>query len=96
MAMKIDVKKGYPMQEVGSIIKSALIRDTDIALYKRKKYMSVCKRFEKKYSMNSDEFVDKLESGELDDSDDYFDWFAAKKGLDIWERRLRILAGVSI
>jgi len=96
MAMKIDVKKGYPMQEVGSIIKSALIRDTDIALYKRKKYTRVCKRFEKKYNMSSDEFVDKLESDELDDSDDYFDWFAAKKGLDIWERRLRILAGVNI
>jgi hypothetical protein len=46
--------------------------------------------------MSSDEFVDKLESGELDDSDDYFDWFAAKKGFDIWERRLRILAGVNI
>ncbi len=89
MAMKIDVKKGYPMQEVGSIIKSALIRDTDIALYKRKKYTSVCKRFEKKYNMGSDEFVDKLESGELDDSDDYFDWFAAKKGLDSYTPKLR-------
>jgi len=50
----------------------------------------------KKYGMSSDEFVDKLESGELDDRDDYFDWFAAKKGLDVWDRKLRILAGVNI
>jgi len=46
--------------------------------------------------MSSDEFMDKWESGELDDRDDYFDWFAAKKGFDVWDRRLRILAGVNI
>jgi len=96
MAMKIDIKKEYPVQEVSSIIKSALIRDAHLATYKKKKYMSACERFEKKYGMSSDEFVDKLESGELDDRDDYFDWFAAKKGLDVWDRRLRILAGVNI
>ncbi|MBK5190267.1 MAG: hypothetical protein JJE19_02040 [Methanosarcinales archaeon] len=58
--------------------------------------MSACERFEKEYGLRSDEFVDKRESCELDDRDDYFDWFAAKKGLDVWDRRLRILAGVNI
>jgi len=96
MAMKIDIKNEYPVQEVSSIIKSALIRDAHLASYKKKKYMSACERFEKKYGMSSDEFMDKLESGELDDRDDSFDWFAAKKGLDVWDRRLRILAGVNI
>ena len=46
--------------------------------------------------MNSDVFMDKWGSGKLDDRDDYFDWFAAKKGFDIWDRRLQILAGVNI
>ena len=46
--------------------------------------------------MDSEEFMDKLESGRLDDRDDFFDWYAAKKGLDIWDRRLRILTGVNI
>jgi hypothetical protein len=67
MAMKIDIKKGYPHHEVSSIIKSALIRDAHIAEYKKK-----------------------------DDRDDYFDWFAAKKGFDVWDRRLQILAGVNV
>lgn len=58
--------------------------------------MRACERFEKEYGLRSDEFVDKRESCELDDRDDYFDWFAAKKGLDVWDRRLRILAGVNI
>jgi predicted transcriptional regulator len=96
MAMKIDIKVGYQVQEVSSIIKSALIRDAHIASYKKKKYMGVCKRFEKKYGMSSDEFMDKWESGMLDDRDNYFDWYAAKKGMDIWNKRLRILAGVNI
>jgi len=96
MAMKIDIKEGYQVQEVSSIIKSALIRDAHIASYKKKKYTSVCERFEKKYNMSSDEFMDKWESGMLDDRDDYYDWFAAKKGLDIWDKRLRILAGLDI
>jgi hypothetical protein len=36
-----------------------------------------------------------FEAGELGDDAAYFDWFAAKRGLDIWEKRARILAGVS-
>jgi len=48
MAMKIDIKKEYPVQEVSSIIKSALIRDAHLASYKKKKYMGACERFEKK------------------------------------------------
>ena len=93
---KIDIKKGFPHHEVSSIIKSALIRDAHIAAYKKKKYMHVCKRFEEKYNMNSDVLLAKWGSGKLDDRDDYFDWFAAKKGFDIWDRRLQILAGVNI
>ena len=47
MAMKIDIKKRYQVQELSSIIKSALIRDAHIASYKKKKYTGVCERFEK-------------------------------------------------
>jgi len=96
MAIAIEVNKEYSVQEVSGVIKSALLRDERVATYKEKRYAGVCKRFEKKYGMGSDTFMDKLESGVLDDRDDYFDWFAAKKGLDIWSRRLRILSGVNI
>jgi hypothetical protein len=85
MAMKIDIKKGYPHHEVSSIIKSALTRDAHIAEYKKKKYGGICKRFEEEYNMNSDVFMDKWGSG-----------IAAKKGFDVWDRRLQILAGVNV
>ncbi len=46
-------------------------------------YDKRCRKFEKQYGMNSDEFIQKFESGLLGDDQDYFDWYAAKKGLDI-------------
>nr|QNO53942.1 hypothetical protein NNHBGCAA_00042 [Methanosarcinales archaeon ANME-1 ERB6] len=35
--------------------------------------------------MSSDEFMDKWESGKLDDRDNYYDWFAAIKYSDYIE-----------
>ena len=46
--------------------------------------------------MRSAEFVQRFEAGELGDVADYFDWFAAKRGLDLWERKLGILSAVSV
>ncbi len=83
MAIAINIKKEYPVQEVSSVIKSALLRDARVASYKEKRYVGICKRFENKYGMDSDEFMDKLESGVLDDRDYYFNWFAAKRGLEM-------------
>ena len=43
--------------------------------------------------MDSDEFIDKLESGVLNDRDDYFDWFAAKRGLEMWSEARPVESG---
>jgi hypothetical protein len=45
-------------------------------------YLETCLKFEQKYGISSDEFLLKFESGELGDSQDFFDWFAAKRGLE--------------
>jgi len=37
-----------------------------------------------------------FESGALGDDAEYFDWYAAKRGLHLWERRFRILSGVQV
>lgn len=37
--VRIDIKAGVPMQEVNSIIKSALTRDAHIAVYKKEIYL---------------------------------------------------------
>ena len=40
--------------------------------------------------------MQRFEAGQLGDEAQYFDWYAAKRGLDIWDRRFRILSGVSV
>ena len=92
--IKISIEGDFPREEVSDVITSALKRDVDIASYKKNRYQEICHRFEKKYGMPSDDFMVKFESGKLDDRDDYFDWYAAKKGLDIWDKKIRILTSI--
>lgn len=58
--------------------------------YKIKKYSDTCENFERKYGMDSDLFMKKLDSGKHGDSDDFFDWYAAKRGLDTWDKKLKL------
>lgn len=96
MALTVNIKKGFSIQEVSNVIRSALAFDERVAKHKKIKYTNICKNFEDKYGMDSDAFLKKFESGELDDRNDFFDWFAAKKGLDTWNKKLDILSGISV
>ncbi len=96
MALTVNIKKNIPLHEVSDVIRSALAFDERIAEYKKNKYANICKNFESKFGMNSEIFMEKFESGELDDRDDFFDWYAAKKALDNWSKKLEILSGISI
>ncbi len=89
-------KKDFSLEEVSNVIRSALDTEERIAKYKKTKYFNVCRNFEKKYTMSSDIFIEKFESGLLDDRDDFFDWYAAKKGYNIWNKKLEILSGISL
>ena len=46
-----------------------------------------CRAFELEYHMSSDEFMQRFEAGELGDDAIYFDWYAAKCGLDVMRRK---------
>lgn len=96
MAITVNIKKDFPLQEVSNVIRSALALDERISKHKKAKYTGVCKNFETKYKMSTDVFMKKFESGELDERDDFFDWYAAKKGLDTWGKKLDILSGISL
>lgn len=96
MALTVNIKKDFSLQEVSNVIRSALALDERIAKHKKAKYANICKNFETKYKMGSDIFMKKFESGEMDDRDDFFDWYAAKKALDNWSKKLDILSGISI
>ena len=46
--------------------------------------------------MDSALFMEKFDSGELGDNDDFFDWYAAKRGFDIWNKKLKIILGIDV
>ncbi len=96
MALNVKVKNDFSIQEVSDVIRSALDLDERLAKHKKARYSNLCKDFEMKYRMSSDIFMENFESGKLDDLDDFFDWYAAKKGLDIWNKKLNILSGISL
>jgi hypothetical protein len=96
MTLTVDIKGDFTPQEVGEVIRGALEQNQRVAKYKIKKYSGICKNFEKKYGMDSDLFLEKFGSGELGDDDDFFDWYAAKRGLDIWNKKLKIISGINI
>jgi hypothetical protein len=96
MTLTVDIKGDFTLQEVSEVIRGALEQNQRVAKYKIKKYSGICKNFEKKYGMDSDLFLEKFGSGELGDDDDFFDWYAAKRGLDIWNKNLKIISGINI
>jgi hypothetical protein len=96
MPLIVNIKKNFSLQEVSNVIRSALALDERIARHKTAKYSSLCKNFETKYGMSSDIFMEKFDSGQLDDRDDFFDWYASKKGLDTWNKKLEILSGIGL
>ncbi|AKB27955.1 hypothetical protein MSSAC_2697 [Methanosarcina siciliae C2J] len=96
MTLTLDIKGDFTPQEVSEVIRAALDQNERVAKYKIKKYSGICENFENKYGMDSDHFMEKFDSGDLGDDDDFFDWYAAKRGLDIWNKKLKILSGIQI
>lgn len=95
LALKTDLRD-YRSSAVRNVVSFALTSASVQANQRFKYYKTLCQEFEQEFSLNSDEFMQKFESGELGDEREYFDWYAAKRGLDIWHARREILSGVSV
>lgn len=95
IALKIEQPE-FAAAEVRSTLAYALRSETEQAQLRRNHYAEICKTFEQQYNVASDEFLHRFEQGENGDDLWAFDWFAAKRGLDLWERRYQILSKVSL
>ena len=96
IALKAGSSAPFSLDEVRQVVDSALRREADLADARRAYFARQCSAFEEKHEMTSDEFMERFESGTLGDGIEYFDWYAAKRGLDLWERRVHILAGIQV
>jgi hypothetical protein len=92
MNVQIQFKQTtFSDSEVEATVAYALKREMEQARLRRDRFAEQCQQFEESYEMDSDTFLQKFEQGELGDEADYFDWYAAKRGFDLWEKRYRIL-----
>lgn len=97
--MNLSVKTSESRYKKGSIrnaVSFALNSAASHAQQRFEHYSTVCKNFEKKYKMTSAKFIEKFEAGTLGDEQEYFDWYAAVRGLNLWRERYEILSRVSV
>lgn len=86
----------FELEDVRSAVDAALSHEVVLARARRGAYERICRAFEVQFNMSSDVFLSSFEAGKLGDDLEMFDWYAAKKGLDFWDRRTTILAGVVV
>ena len=67
--------------EAESIIRDALRRDLALFESRERVTCSEIREMERKYGMNSHEFLDNFEKGTLGDDQDYFVWWSLIHGL---------------
>jgi hypothetical protein len=96
IALGTQISTGVGLDEVRRVLDNALRHEVDLASARCSYFERACRAFEARHQMSSEEFMRLFESGALGDDAEYFDWYAAKRGLDLWERRFRILSGVKV
>lgn len=96
IALRTEISAAVSQDEVRKVLDGALRHEADLAGVRRAHFERICQAFEQRYRMSSEEFMQQFESGTLGDDAEYFDWYAAKRGLDLWERRFHILSGVRV
>lgn len=77
--------------ETKDAVASAIRKEKKEGKYLRDHFQKKLKAFEEKHDMKTKEFVEKFNSGELGDHEDFFEWKAIHKGLKHWENKLKTL-----
>ncbi len=96
IAVKMQFTEIVDQDKARKVLDEALHHEAELAAARHAYFQRTCLAFEQQYNLSSDAFLQQFESGALGDAEAYFDWYAAKRGLDLWERRLYILSGVTI
>ncbi|MGC9395169.1 MAG: hypothetical protein ACP5J4_09955 [Anaerolineae bacterium] len=96
IALKMKFSAAHSSAEVRKVLSDALLQEAKLAETRRIYFGRLCQAFEQQHHMTSDSFLQQFESGELGDDVVYFDWYAAKRGLDLWQQRFHILSEVHV
>ncbi len=85
----------YSQHETRQILEDTFKIERDFARARLSKFSLECQEFEKRYQMDSEQFLEQFESGELGDDLEWFDWYAVLRGRKVWERKYAILNELS-
>ena len=95
MNVQIQVKQtDFSASDVEATLAYALQREVEQVRLRWRHFAERCRYFESTHEMGSDVFMQRFEQGELGDDAEYFDWFAAKRGHDLWEERCQMMNGM--
>jgi hypothetical protein len=86
----------FTQEEIQDTLSYALRNEAEQAQSRRDYFAGICTEFENRYGFSSDVFFERFEVGELGDDEPLLDWYAAVRGLRLWERRHQILRGVIV
>ena len=75
-------------EDVVPVVKDSINREIVLLESKINLLKSEMKKFEEKYKLTSSEFEDKFDSGKLDDSQDFFEWWGLIRGLKTLKDKL--------
>ncbi len=97
--MQITVSTGhtaFDLSDARAALHAAINYEASLAYARRKAYERACQEFEIQFNITSEQFLKDFEAGQMGDDLAYFDWYAAKRGFDLWDRRTKILGGMSV
>ncbi len=97
--MNLSVRTNTSRYEKGNVRKAVSFALNSASANARQRfdhYAGICKVFEKKYKMTSEKFLEQFDAGKLGDEQEFFDWYAAARGLKLWRERYEILSGASV
>lgn len=95
IALKVQ-SNDFSLANVREVVDYALRDQLRHVQFRRDHFAEMCHSFENEHGLSSDEFLRRFDEGKLGDDAYLFDWYAAKRGLDLWHRRFLILNGVSL
>jgi len=91
----LSLQTTYPQNETKMILDEAFHKERDFAYTRFKRFHKECQTFEQEYGIDSDQFLQQFESGELGDDVQWFDWYAAIRGKKNWEKKYSILNDIA-
>ena len=95
MGTTISLNTEHSARETRTFIGEAIEKRIDYIQIRMNKFKNECRQFEERFKMKSEDFIKKFEAGELDDDVQWFDWYAAYRGRELWQKKNEILAGIS-